>query len=189
MSLDDARRWNARYQMDMRDSFERPRPFLVEHAHLLPSNGLALDIAMGLGGNAGFLLAHGLRVIGVDISFVAMRKAHVRLPALMPVVADLTRFYFPSAAFDVIVNFLYLQRDLWPFYPTALRPGGFLFYETLTQDMLTIHPEIEPSFLLRPGELAYAFPGLQTMVYREGWQKSPGKHPRAVASLVAQRPG
>jgi hypothetical protein len=67
MSLDDARRWNARYQMDMRESFERPRPFLVEHAHLLPSSGLALDIAMGLGGNAGFYWLR-LRVIGVDIS-------------------------------------------------------------------------------------------------------------------------
>jgi len=187
MSLDDARRWNARYQTGMRDSFEHPRPFLVEHAHLLPSSGLALDVAMGLGGNADFLLQHGLRVIGVDISDVAIRISASRLPGLMPVVADLSRFYLPPDSFDVIVNFLYLQRDLWAFYSSALRPGGILILETLTRDMLTIHPEIDPHFLLKPRELAHAFPSLQTLVYREGWQESLTTHPRAVASLIAQR--
>lgn len=187
MSQEDARRWNNRYQSDMRDSFEQPRHFLVEQAHLLPTNGLALDVAMGLGGNAGFLLQRGLRVIGIDISVVAIRKAAAQLPTLIPVVADLTNFYFPNEYFDVIINFLFLERDLWTIYPRALRPGGILVFETLCNEMLSIHPEIDPSYLLATGELAHAFPTLRTLVYQEGWQASSTKHPRAVASLVAQR--
>lgn len=187
MSIDDAHRWNARYTRDLRDSFEYPRPFLVEYSHLLPSHGLALDLAMGLGGNSGFLLEHGLRVIGVDISFVAMRKAHTRLPSLLPIVADLNDFFIPPISFEVITNFLYLQRDLWPVIAEALRPGGILFYESLTVEMLSIHPEIEPQYLLQPGELTQAFPRLKTLIYREGWQKGHNRHSRAVASLVAQR--
>lgn len=188
MSLADAERWNARYKSDIRDSFEKPRPLLVEYAHLLPSSGLALDIAMGLGGNAGFLINHGLQVIGIDISEVAIRCAHSRLPTLMTLVADLNHFYFPPATFDVIINFLYLQRDLWPVFTRALRPGGILIFETLTTEMLSIHPEIEPQYLLQPGELAHAFPDLNILLYREGWQEQPGRHPRAVGSLIAQRP-
>lgn len=187
MSSEDARRWNARYQTAPRDSFEHPRSFLVEHAHLLPSSGLALDVAMGLGGNAGFLLQRGLRVIGADISDVAIRIAASRLPGLMPVVADLSHFYLPPDSFDVIINFLYLQRDLWALFPSALHPGGILILETLTTDMLSVHHEIDPSLLLEPGELAGTFPTLQTLVYQEGWQASQTRHPRAVASLIAKR--
>jgi tellurite methyltransferase len=187
MSREDAARWNARYQADPRASFEKPRSFLVEHAHLLPSTGLAVDVAMGLGGNAKFLLERGLRVIGVDISIVAIRNAAKHNPGLMPVVADLPDFYLPPAAFDVIINFLFLDRELWRSFSSALRPGGILIVEALTHDMLSIHPDIDARYLLESGELAQAFPGLQTLVYHEGWQDYGTNHPRAVASILAQR--
>jgi tellurite methyltransferase len=186
MPVEDALRWNKRYQQEDHDSFNVPRPFLVNHAHLLPAMGLAFDAAMGLGGNASFLLQRGLRVIGVDISEVAVRQAKNHLPGLMGVVADLTQFYLPPATFDLILNFFYLQRDLWPEYVRALRPGGFLVIETLTEAMLTIHPEISPNYLLQSGELNKAFPNLETLIYQEGWQNQHGRHPRAVASLIAR---
>jgi hypothetical protein len=66
MPLDDAIRWDTRYQSDERHATRRgPRSFLVEHAAYLPSSGLALDVAMGLGDNAGFLIEQGLGVVGV----------------------------------------------------------------------------------------------------------------------------
>jgi tellurite methyltransferase len=185
---DDASRWNTRYQQENRESFQNPRSFLVNHVDLLPTHGLALDVAMGLGGNASLLLQRGLRVIGVDISEVAVRQAKTHLPDLMAVVADLAHFHFPPATFDLILNFFYLQRNLWPVYVRALRPGGILVLETLTEAMLTIHPEIPPRYLLQPTELSTAFPCLETLVYQEGWQNLDSRHPRSVASLIARLP-
>ena len=94
--------------------------------------------------------------------------------------------WLPPATFDVILNFYYLQRELWPVYKFALRPGGLLFIETLTLDMLQIHPETGLEYLLQPGELFDSFADMQILVYREGWQTGKNGHQRAVASLVAR---
>ena len=190
MPSEDAERWNARYRDDesnLRDV--PPRRFLVDNAACLPRQGLALDAAMGLGGNASILLEMGLRVVGVDISWAAARQAKARLPALMAVVADLTHFHLPEECFDVILNFYYLQRDLWAQYRRALRPGGILVIETLTQEMHSLRPDIDPLYLLHPGELKAAFGDWQVLAEREGWVESGTRHPKAVASLIARRPG
>ncbi len=193
MPTEDANRWNLRYHAEPRNSFELPRTLLLEHVNLLPSDGLALDIAMGLGGNTSFLLQHGLRVIGVDISYVAVRKAKTEFPALMAIVADLCKFHIPPNTFDVIINFLYLQRDLWKPITKGLKKGGVVFIECLMEEMLSIHPEINPKYLLKPGELQQAFlqtnlgKDLEILYYTEGWHPTVTPHPRSTASLVARR--
>jgi tellurite methyltransferase len=188
MPLQDANRWDARYKENSRYSnFEKPRPFLVEHAELLPTHGLALDVAMGLGGNAELLLQRGLKVIGIDISGVALRRARQRLPCLMAIQADLTQFYLPANHFDVILNFFYLQRDLWPSFMRALRPNGWLIFETLTIDFRSVQPGIDPKYLLAPEELRRAFPSLEVIDYQEGWSMSDDGHWRSVAGLVAHK--
>jgi len=189
MPIQDAHRWNERYSENKRFStFSNPRAFLIEHADQLPKQGLALDVAMGLGGNASFLLERGLNVIGVDISGVAVRYAKARLPELMAVEADLTLFYLPDNTFDVIINFYYLQRDLWPQYIRALRPGGCLILETLTQEMHSRLPDTDPRYLLAAGELKRAFENLEIVAYREGWSEGDSGHIRATASLLARKP-
>jgi len=193
MPIEDANRWNSRYQEYSGDAIENPRDLLIEHRHILPSNGLALDIAMGLGSNANFLMNYGLRVVGVDISYVALRHAKRKLPNLMAVLADLNGFFIPQNIFDVIVCFLYLQRDLWMPMIKGLRIGGVIFIECLTENMLDIHPEINPSYLLKPGELErsvlFGEPRkyLDILYYYEGWHSTTTSHPRAVASLIARR--
>jgi tellurite methyltransferase len=193
MSSGDADRWNFRYQTESRAASDQPRDLLVSHANLLPSTGLALDIAMGLGGNAGFLLQHGLRVVGVDISRVAVCRAKKDHPSLMAVIADLKQFTIPADKFNVIINFLYLQRDLWLPALCGLKIGGLLFMECLTEDMLSVHPEIDPIYLLKPAELKHEFvdhnPGfdLEILHYYEGWSSTSNSHRRAVASLIARR--
>jgi len=188
MTSPDAKRWNERYLEDKRfTTFTQPRPFLLDNARFLPEGGLALDVAMGLGGNAGFLLERGLRVLGVDISWVAVQRAKEQYPDLMAVNADLNDFYLPDQTFDVILNFYYLQRDLLIAYQRALRPGGMLIMETLTLDILHIHPGTDPKYLLAPGELRQAFAEWEILVYREGWEESRAGQPQAVASLVARK--
>lgn len=188
MPHEAAERWNERYQNNPRYSFAQPRPFILENAHLLPRQGIALEVAMGLGGNASLLISLGLRVIGVDISSVAVQRAKERLPELMAVIADLTRFNLPGSYFAVISNFFYLERSLWPDFRRALRPGGILIIETLTQEMRTTHPEIDPAFLLAPGELRAAFSDYEILVYREGLAEDGLGASRATAGLVAHKP-
>lgn len=189
MPVADAQRWNQRYREGQHAGFDQPRAFLLAQAAWLPTDGLALDVAMGLGANAAWLLSRGLRVIGVDISEVAVRLARAQHPALQAVIADLSAFSLPPNTFDVIVNFYYLQRDLWPQFVQALRPGGVLIYETLTQAARQVRPDLSPAFLLAPGELRQGFAGLEIRVYREGWIETGGASARAVASLVATKPG
>jgi tellurite methyltransferase len=193
--MDDAERWNRRYTNDWRNSFELPRKLLTDHVDLLPANGLALDIAMGLGGNACFLLSLGLRVIGVDISYVAVRRAKSKNPSLMAVVADLNHFFIPENAFCIITDFLYLERELWVPMMKGLVTGGLLLIECLLENMLSIHPEINPKFLLKPGELQQAFEpsqcgeNMEILHYSEGWRETTTSHPRATASIIMRRIG
>lgn len=189
MPRNDALRWDARYTQDERFStYTQPRHFLVEQSRWLPESGLALDVAMGLGGNAGFLMERGLRVVGVDISWVALSQAKRRLPDLMAFQADLPRINLANGVFDVIIDFYYLQRDLWTSFRRWLRPGGILVFETLTREMLEIQPETDPDYLLEKGELYNAFKDMEILVYREVEVISRGGHPCAVASLVARQP-
>lgn len=191
MPSEDQQRWDERYREDIRyQQVIQPHSFLVEHAHLLPAGGLAIDFATGLGANAGFLLERGFRVIGVDISPVALRRARRVFPDLIAVQADLERFPFalPANGVDVILNFFYLQRELFPVYARALRPGGLLVMETLTRDFQAVHPEIEGRYLLQPGELRAAFRDLEILDYREGWNEGRQGHRRATAAVVARKP-
>ncbi len=193
MPTEDANRWNLRYRAGADSASDFPRSLLVEHADLLPSSGLALDIAMGLGGNAGFLLQRGLRVVGVDISDVAVSRAKKEFTDLLAVVADLERFSIPPFKFDVILNFLYLQRNLWESIQSGLKPGGLLFLECLTDEMLSIHPDIDHSYLLKHDELLHTFMDsknrneMEILYYHEGWSYSNNAHRRATAALIARR--
>jgi len=185
---DDSLKWNERYRANVEPAFQRPREFLIEQAAHLPAQGLALDVAMGLGGNAGFLIERGLKVIGLDVSEVGARRAKARWPNLMAAVFDLTHFDLPATSFDVVLNFYFLQRDLWPLYRRVVRSGGVLIMETLMIDNLINRPDYTPDYLLQPDELRCAFADWDVITYREGWIDRGGRWPRAVASLVARRP-
>ena len=195
MPSEDAVRWNSRYLDESGHPTRSPNLLLTENKNLLTSGGLALDIAMGLGVNAGFLLRNGLRVIGVDISYAAVYQAKHEAPGLMAVVVDLEDFFIPPGAFDVILDLLYLQRTLWVPMVNGLKVGGILLVECLTMDMLGHHPDINPSYLLNAGELHQAFHSrplsdkLEILHSAEGWYQSAASHRRASARLIARRIG
>ncbi len=188
MPAEDAKRWNERYRQDTFSSPFSVRPFLRDHAGMLPHEGLAVDVAMGTGANAGFLCEMGLQTVGIDISFVAASRARQAYPRLWIMVADCTELYLPSRTFDVVINFYYLQRNLWPEYRRILKPGGLVVIETLTTDSLAEKPDVRPEFLLNPGELLLAFQKWDILAYREGWFPSDRGHEKAIASLIARIP-
>jgi tellurite methyltransferase len=185
--VSDQARWNERY-LSHTGPRGRPRPWLVDHAALLPAPGRAVDGAMGLGGSAGWLVERGWRVLGADISDVAVRQAKARWPALWAVVADLEHFPLPPAAFELALNFYYLDRALWPAYRRALRPGGLFFMETFVRSPASEAAGLNPAHLLAPGELRAAFADWDVLDYREALRDPRADDARWVASLVARRP-
>jgi SAM-dependent methyltransferase len=158
-----------------------------------PGPARALDVACGDGRNAAYLAELGFDVDAVDIADVAidaLRTAAVaRGLSVHPVLLDLEREGLPGAAYDVIVQINYLQRDLFAALVRALAPGGLLILETFTRaDLDTLGNHVEARFLLQAGELAGAFPDLELVRHRETVVDHGGRQ-RAVAGLVARRPG
>lgn len=199
MSDETARVWDERYRSEKAAgegspvwAKRGPSAFLVENAELLPEGGRALDVAMGSGRNALYLASLGFEVTGVEVSPVACeqaleaaRAAGLRIEA---VCADLESWEAPEAAFDVVINFNYLQRDLCPLLAAALKPGGVLVFETFTTEQRRFGwgPKHD-AFLLRPGELRELFPELEALAYREEVRETE-RGMRAAAGLVARRP-
>jgi len=170
MTSADRLKWDERYAADpdWRRERQPPHPWLVGHTPR-SSGGLALDLACGLGQNALFLARQGYRVTGVDLSHVGLTAGQdmARQAGLADQIlfaqADLDQFRPPAARFELVCVLRFLSRDLFPWLARALKPGGRLVYATLNQGWARTRPEINPEFLLYPGELLTAFPGLDVL--------------------------
>jgi len=187
--LSDRQRWDARYAAGERGHKTDPTPFLLSCLPMLPTHGYALDVAAGNGRNSVALAAHGLRVDAVDISWHGLRRA-VQLAArhqvtIQPIVMDLGRAWLPQRGYDVIVNSFFLLRELLPAIRQALKPGGWLVFETFTvaQYALTPHRFRTREHLLQPGELRRLFDDFLVLSYWEGTESE-----RATARLLARKP-
>lgn len=188
MTSEDAKRWNLRYRAGWTGAEPQPRNLLKQAFPFLAPGGLILDIAMGLGANAHWLLQNGFSVAGIDISSTAVFDAKQKDPRIMAVIGDLDDFIFPENSFSGVLNFYYLNRRLLKDLPRILKPGGIAVMETLTIGMLEIKPDLPEDFLLQTEELPDLFFGWNILFYREGWQPSDHGGRKSVASLIAQVP-
>ena len=168
----DVDRWEKKY----RDVTGVPSltlaPLLVRYADLVKGEGLALDLAAGTCHTSVQLSMLGLQVIALDCSLTALQIGQ-RIAAregvgIKGLVADLDDWPLPTSTFEVITCFRYLNRELFSAMKNALKPGGLLLYKTFNQHHLRKFPSFNPDYLLRPGELARAFPGLEPIVIRDG---------------------
>jgi tellurite methyltransferase len=191
MSHPDENIWNARYMNDKEHWFKRlPYSLVRSYADQLPPGGLALEVAAGTAPAGIFLAKQGLRVIAMDISEAGLRLAQLRSRelslSLSLVVMDLNDPWLPPSRFDVILNFYYLSRPLFECYRQALKPGGWLFFETLVQDA---HRKCNPAHTLESGELYSAFQDWEILHWAETWRKRGGGTlaSRRIAQLVARK--
>jgi tellurite methyltransferase len=169
------------------ESTLKPAEFLVENIELLPG-GRALDLAMGNGRNAFYLVSKGFEVEGVDISpeavNAALRAAEADGIAIKADIADLEKnFHIGAETYDVIICFNYLQRSLISEIKKGLRYGGMVVYETFIVDQARFGKPRNPKHLLRHNELLDMFREFRCLRYREGIFAGP----RAVASIIAQK--
>ena len=191
MAMDDRKRWNEKHAAHVGD--EAPSRFLEEvlasRSWMIPP-GRALDIATGKGRNAIFLASKGFRVDAVDISAAALQEARkvARLKgrAVDFIEADLDHADLPRDAYDLIVNFNYLDRGLIAHLKNALKPGGHIVFETYLIDQREIgHPK-NPAYLLGHNELLDLFRDFCVLYYREG-KFSEGGSEDYKAGLLAQK--
>lgn len=182
-----AKNWNCRYQETKHD-LSKPRSFLITNQSYLPDQGLALDIGMGLGYNAKILLDHGLSVIGVDFSSIALTIAKTNFPSLQLLLAKLPDIHFKNESFNVILNFWFLERRLFPMIHNFMKPGGVLFFETMRSDPNIDSGDINPDYLLRPEELKSEFADWDILLYDESYTTIVRNSLQPVTRMVAKRP-
>jgi SAM-dependent methyltransferase len=153
-----AQNWNAQYE-DPGYAEQAPDGLLVELAEKLPA-GRALDLACGAGRHAIYLARLGWRVTAVDAAVAGIARLRRAAPEIDAQVADLERgeFVIEPGGFDLICDFLYLQRDLFPAIREGVRPGG-TFVGAI---------RLSGSFALAPGELRDEFAGWKVLYYSEG---------------------
>jgi SAM-dependent methyltransferase len=176
------RNWDEHYAQDANLKFT-PVPLLVEVAEML-SPGRALDIASGPGRNALYLAGLGWNVVAVDASGTATgilreRAAAARL-SIETHQADLEAgaFAIEPAVYDLIYDFFYLQRNLFPQIREGVRPGGVFTAE------IHLREDDGHRFVLEPGELRAEFAGWKILYYSEAPRAG---HSRATARIIARR--
>ena len=98
-------------------------------------------------------------------------------------------FVIEERAYDLVCDFYYLQRDLFPRMRAALKEGGFLVAAIHMVDDNPHAKPMNPDFLLRPGELREAFGGLEILHHHEttGHDPDAGEHTRRSAELIARK--
>lgn len=179
----------------------QPCSLLSQYHYLLPSNGTAIDIACGTGGNAIFLANHGFTTAAIDISDVAIDQLNARnIPRLKAYYQDVEKQHkltsnsintkpISQDSFDVIVISCYLYRDLCPSIIAALAPGGLLFYQTFHQQKQSSSGPSNSNFLLKNNELLDLFSPLDTLIFHQlSNQGDLSQGNRDLSSLIAQKP-
>lgn len=180
--------WDERYNQDY-DFSKEPASFLSKNIHRLP-RGKALDLAMGTGRNAIFLARHGYEVDGTDSSEVAVEKvqsfAQKESLSIHATQADLTHYQITEKAYDLILNFYFLERTLIPQIKKGLKRGGMLLFETYTVEQSHYGKPHNPAYLLKPNELLHSFKDLHIIYYHERLER-PKEETKAIASLLAEK--
>lgn len=181
--------WDARWR-DKNGDPATPDPWLVRILPLLPV-GKTLDVACGRGRNSLFLAERGHRVTAVDYSEEGLAQlsdiARERGLTIDTRCLDLEAApALPRAAYDLIIDFFYLHRPLFPTLKASLRPGGVLVVRTFSSAGDFPGRPRHPEFVLAPGELPKIFKGWDVLLHEEGLE--PSSKGGSLAGIVARRP-
>lgn len=184
-------KWNRHWQ-EKASSPLCPDPWLLRAMPFL-TRGSVLDIACGRGRNALYLAERGFAVTGIDISDQGLKmlgqEALNRNLAVELLRWDLeSKILLPRGPFDVITEFFYFQRSLFPSIRDTLRPGGMAVVRTFSKAGDFPGGPANPDFVLDPGELLDIFSGWEILLHEEGLEQSQ-KTGGGLAGIVTRKPG
>ena len=183
MAHSDRERWDRRYATPSDHLQKEANELLIRHVPPL-TGGRALELACGLGHNARWLAEHGYTVDAIDISLIALRRAHDDLrrrgiSGVNFIVADLDHFPLPVFAYDLVCVFRFLDRRLFPAIRDRVRPGGLVIIQTLNTGQLARNPDCCADHMAQLGELPGYFPG---------WTILEARDDQYMSALVARKP-
>jgi SAM-dependent methyltransferase len=203
MARKDQEHWDERYRSGTGPTGGHACQRLEEQSHLLKTvsmdartgskHALALDVACGTGNSMIWLALRRWRVIGVDISGVALSRAdrQIRRAGVSDhchlVLADLDIWRPPPDVFDLAICFYFFDRSLLPALRDAIRPGGVLICESFNQYRTSYRQPTNQSHLLRAGELLYTVRSWRWSVIAHDTAGPDSAYP--TDSLVARKPG
>lgn len=171
--------WDERYGGGDFQFGEAPNLFLLSQAHRLKPGMRALAVGDGEGRNGVWLAQQGLAATSVDWSAVGLAKARAlaqrRGAMLETVTADLARWDWPEARFDVIAwIYLHLPPEdraiACAAAASALAPGGLLIMECFTpaQEGRRSGGPKDPALLWSRALVERHFAGLEVLELLEG---------------------
>lgn len=166
--------------------------WFVWHAELIGAGHRVLDIACGRGRHAIAAALRGADVVAVDHETERLeaaeklaRKAGVTVTWVQ---ADLAQDPLPRGPFDFVMAFNYLDRRRFHEFLEAVEPGGYFLAETFLERQRELGwGPTSDEHLLKSGELIALVEPFELVLGREVLEVLDG-HPRAVASVLAQRP-
>ena len=144
--MSELERWQTRFAATDYVFGAQPNRFLKSQQALLPRAGRALAVADGEGRNGVWLAEQGLDVLSVDFSSNAQEKAR-KLAAsrgvrMQTILADLSQWEWPNAAFDVVVAIFMqfcgsiIRQSVFTGVQRALKPGGLLLMQGYRPEQL-----------------------------------------------------
>ena len=167
---------------------------LKENCHLLQKEkGPVLDLACGKGQNGLYLVAQNIETIFADINpnhldnLIAehnIDKIHCWL-ADFESTPTLDALKLEAMRLQAVVVFRYLHRPLFDALKKAVKPGGYVIYETFTEANREFGRPHRDQFLLKENELKRVFKDWDCIFYFEGIKQNPK---RAIAQIVCQKP-
>ena len=164
-----------------------PSAWLQRFAPAVPAT--ALDVACGSGRNLRWLAEAGWRVTGVDRDTAATAP----LRTLAEIVdSDIENAPWPldGRQFDLVVVCNYLWRPLFDTVKAAVKPGGWLIWETFADGQQTIGRPSRADFLLQRGELLRVCHDWRIVAYEDLFEAGADARtpPRFVQRVAAIRP-
>ncbi len=184
----------AKWDTIYRNKLEEPTAssVLTQYSYLLPTQGTALDLACGQGGNALLLAQLGLNVQAWDASAVAIaqlkQQAVLKQLNIDAQVRDVILSPPPPNSIDVLVISFFLERALCAQLYSALKPGGVLFYQSYCQQKVSEQGPTNPDYLLKDNELLQLFAPMKVRIYQQdALVGNSSKGLRNQAILVAEK--